>query len=147
MDDSHIPTSHNKSLPLCHFVGPAKYRREVFTKSEKRMLKETYLGISRRYEINFVEIGFDENYVHFLVQSVVMYSAKKVIQTIKSISMIWIFDLDPEVKKKLWEGKFWISGCYINTVCHYANVDVIIVYVKNQGKEYNQIHRDQLELF
>jgi len=147
MEENHIAKSHNKSLLLYHFVCPSKYRREVFTKEVEKTLKETCEGISLRYEIRFIEIGSDEDHVHFLVQGVPMYSPKKVIQIIKSITAVEIFKLHPEVKQKLWGGKFWTSGYYVNTVGQYANADVIRAYVKNQGKEYKQIHRIQLELF
>ena len=53
----------------------------------------------------------------------------------------------PEVKKILWGGKFWTSGYYINTVGRHGNEDVIANYVKYQGRQYQQIHRNQLELF
>jgi len=108
-------------LLLYHFVCPSKYRREVFTKEVEKTLKETCEGISHRYEIRFIEIGSDEDHVHFLVQSVPMYSLKKAIQIIKSITAIEIFKLHPEVKQKLWGGKFWTSGYYVNTVGQYAN--------------------------
>ena len=147
MEEKHITKSHHKSLLLYHFVCPSKYRREVFTKGVENTLKETCEGISLRYEIRFVEIGSDEEHVHFLIQSVPMYSPKKVIQIIKSITAVEIFKHHPEVKQKLWGGKFWTSGYYVNTVGQYANADVIRAYVKNQGKEYKQIHRIQLELF
>ena len=42
----------------------------MFTKSVEETLKTTCLGIDERYEIHFVEIGIDEDHVHFLVQSV-----------------------------------------------------------------------------
>jgi putative transposase len=147
MEDSHILKSHNKSLLLYHFVCPAKYRREVFTDEVEDTLKKVCSEISARYEMNFVEIGSDEDHVHFLVQSVPTYSVKKVIQTIKSITAIQIFKLHPEVKKKLWGGKFWTSGYYVNTVGQYGSAEVIKAYVRNQGMEYKQIHKDQLALF
>ena len=147
MEDKHILKSHNKSLLLYHIVCPTKYRRKVFTEGVENTLKEVCEGISKRYEINFVEIGADENHVHFLVQSVPMYSPKKVVQTIKSITGIKIFKRHPEVKKKLWGGKFWTSGYYVNTVGQYGNADVIKRYVENQGGKYKQIHLDQLRLF
>jgi len=146
MEYNHISKSHNKSLLLYHYVCPAKYRREVFSKEVEITLKTTCAGISERYEINFVEIGADEDHVHFLIQSVPTYSPKRIIQTIKSITAKQIFTQHPEVKKKLWGGKFWTSGYYVNTVGQYANVEVIKTYVQNQGKEYKEIHIGQLEL-
>ncbi len=125
----------------------AVYRRDVFTIAVEKTLKDTCQGISERFEINFIEIGADEDHVHFLVQSVPTYSPKKVVQTIKSITAIQIFKLHPEVKEKLWGGKFWTSGYYINTVGQYGNADLIKKYVQSQGKKYKQIYRGQLSLF
>ena len=147
MEDTHIIKSHNKNLLLYHIVCPSKYRRKVFTTKVEETMKEICEGISQRYEIAFVEIGSDEDHVHFLVQSVPTYSPKKVVQTIKSITAIQIFKHHPEVKEKLLGGKFWTSGYYVNTVGQYANVDLIKEYVQKQGKNYKQIYRGQLSLF
>ena len=145
--DKHILKSHNKSLLLYHFVCPAKYRRKVFTDSVEKTLRKTCQGIEARYEIVFLEIGADEDHVHFLVQSVPTNSPKKIINTIKSITAIEIFKHHPEVKLKLWGGKFWTSGYYVNTVGQYGNVTMIMNYVQNQGKNYKRIYRNQLSLF
>ncbi len=147
MKDRHIVKSHNKNLLMYHIVCPAKYRRKVFTESVEKTLKKVCKGISNRYEIYFVEIGSDENHVHFLVQSVPMYSPKKITNIVKSITAIEIFKLHPEVKTLLWGVKFWTSGYYINTVGQYGNAEVIGNYVRNQGKKYRQFHREQLKLF
>lgn len=145
----HIFKSHNKSLLLYHLVCPIKYRRSVLSDEVSNTLKEICLGISSRYEIYFVEIGCDENHVHFLIQSVPMMSPKKIVNTVKSLTAREIFRLHPEVKRFLWGGKFWTSGYYINTVGQYANEEVIKKYLKNQGKvtEYKKIHTSQLKLF
>jgi len=44
-----------------------------------------------------------------LVQSVPVYSPKKIVQIIKSITAREIFRLCPEVKKKLWGGELLVS--------------------------------------
>ena len=145
----HIYKSHNKSLLLYHLVCPIKYRRSVLTDEVSITFQEICLGISSRYEIHFVEIGFDENHVHFLIQSVPMMSPKKIVNTVKSLTAREIFRLHPEVKQFLWGGKFWTSGYYINTVGQYANEEVIKKYLKEQGKEkeYKKIYTSQLKLF
>jgi len=58
-----------------------------------------------------------------------------------------IFKIHPEVKKMLWGGQIWTSGYYINTVGQYGNEKVIREYVENQGRQYKQIHKAQLNLF
>ena len=145
--DKHIIKSHNKNLLLYHFVCPAKYRREVFTKEVESSLKDICQGIGMRYEIYTHEIVTDENHVHFLIQSVPTYSPTTIITTVKSITAKKIFKAHPEVKKKLWGGKFWTSGYYVNTVGQYGSFEMIQKYVQNQGKKYTQIYRNQLSLF
>ena len=143
----HILKSHNKNLLLYHLVCPSKYRRKVFTEEVEDTLKEICIGIEKRYEVHFVEIGVDEDHVHFLLQSVPMQSPTRIVKTVKSITAIELFKRHPEVKEHLWGGQFWTSGYYINTVGASGNEQVIKEYVQSQGKEYRQIYRDQLSLF
>jgi REP element-mobilizing transposase RayT len=144
-----IHKSHNVSVLLYHIVCPAKYRRVVFSPEVDQKLKEVCVEISKRHEITFLEIGTDKDHVHFLVQSVPMYSPKKIVQIIKSITAREIFAACPEVKKKLWGGEFWTDGYYISTVGQHGNEQMISRYIKQPGreKEYKQLHNQQLTLF
>ena len=144
---NHILKSHNKNLLLYHLVCPTKYRRKVFTEEVENTLKEICIGIEERYEVHFVEVGVDEDHVHFLLQSVPMQSPTKIVKIVKSVTAIELFKRHPEVKEQLWGGHFWTSGYYINTVGASGNEQVIKEYVQSQGKEYRQIYRDQLSLF
>ena len=141
--NKHIYKHHNKTLLLYHLVFPAKYRSEVFTESVSETLKEVCLGISGRYEVYFVEIGMEENHVHFLIQSVPALSVTQIVKTIKSITAKQIFQLHPEVKKFLWGGNLWTSGFYANTVSEYANAEGIQKYIENQ-RAYKKILVQQL---
>jgi REP element-mobilizing transposase RayT len=126
-----------------------KYRKTVITEEIGEGLKQICLDISDRYEVHFIEIGHEPYHVHFLVQSVPSYSVSKMINMLKSITAKELFKRFPEIKTKLWGGKFWTSGFYANTVGQYANEEVIKAYVKNQGaeKEYKKLHANQLTLF
>lgn len=137
------------SVLLYHLVCPAKYRKVVFTKDVDKELKEICLEISKRYEMSFIEIGTDDNHVHFLLQTVPMYSPSRLSQVVKSITAREMFRRVPEVKKKLWGGEFWTKGYFINTVSEHGNEEVIRKYVREQGREeeYRQIHRPQLDFF
>ena len=146
----HIHKRHNKNLLLYHLVCPIKYRRSVLTDAVEISLVEICKNIELRFEILFIEIGADENHVHFLIQSVPMLSIKSIAQTVKSITAKELFRLHPEVKHQLWGGQFWSSGYYVNTVGQYANEEVIQKYISLQGKEkvkYKKFHRNQLRLF
>ena len=144
----YIHKSHNVTVLLYHMVFPAKYRRVVFDVSVDQVLREVCLDIEKRYQIKFLEIGTDEDHVHFLVQSVPTYSVTKIVTIIKSVTARQIFRLRPEVKKKLWGGEFWTDGYFTSTVGKYGNENMIGKYVKNQGKEYKKLHEDrQLAFF
>ena len=146
----HIYKRHNKSLLLYHLVCPIKYRRSILTESVELSLVEVCINIEKRFEIKFLEIGSDENPVHFLLQSVPMLSVKNIAQTVKSLTAKELFRLHPEVKQQLWGGQFWSSGYYVNTVGQYANEETIQKYISTQGKdskEYKSYHKSQLSLF
>ena len=139
-----IRKRHNVNILLYHIVCPAKYRKAVFTEEVDQKLKEICEGIEERYEIEFLEIGTDQDHVHFLVQSVPDYSRTKIVRTIKSITAKKIFELLPEVKKQLWGGEFWSDGYFISTIGSHTTEDVIKQYVKEQGTSKENI---QLRLF
>jgi putative transposase len=143
----YIHKSHNVSVLLYHIVCPVKYRRVVFTPPVDQKVKETCLEISKRYEMAFIEVGTDEDHVHFLVQSVAVYSPKKIVQIIKSITARDIFRLCPDVKKKLWGGEFWSAGYFMSTVGQHGNEEIIQKYIEGQGSQYTQLHGQQLSLF
>lgn len=146
----YIHKSHNVSLLLYQIVCPAKYRRVVFSDAVDKTLKDICLEISKRYQIYFLEIGTDDNHVHFLVQSVPMYSPTKIVTIIKSITAREIFSKNHEVKKQLWGGEFWTDVYFVNTVSKHGNEDVIANYVREQGveKQYKVLHKVvQLSLF
>ena len=145
----YVHKSHNVSVLLYHYVCPAKYRRIIFSDSVDKSLKEGCLEISKRFEIEFVEIGTDKDHVHFLVQSVPTMSPTQIIRIVKSVTAKELFRLHPEIKQKLWGGEFWTKGYYVNTVGRHGDENIIQQYVKSQGteKEYKKLHEQQLRLF
>ena len=112
-------------------------------------MKKICIEISERYEINFVEIGYEPDHVYFLVQSVPSLSVSVITRKLKSITAKQLFQKHLEIKVKLWGGNFWTSGYYANTVGQYANEEVIKKYIENQGKakRYKKVYQGQLSLF
>jgi REP element-mobilizing transposase RayT len=120
----------------------------VFDTAVDMVLKDVCLDLEKRYEIKFLEIGTDKDHVHFLVQSVPMYSVKKIVQMVKSITAWEMFRRCPQIKKQLWGGEFWTDGYFASTVGKHGDENMIGKYVKNQGKQYQKIHENkQLALF
>ena len=143
----HIHKRHNKNLLLYHLVCPIKYIRSILSNEVEKSLVDVCINIEKRFDIFFIEIGSDENHVHFLIQSVPMMSVKSIAQTVKSITAKELFRLHPEVKRQLWGGQFWSSGYYVNTVGQYANEEIIQKYISSQGdgkNKYKKFHRNQL---
>ena len=104
-DAQFIHKEHNVSVLMYHFVC---YRKVVFdNEMVNKILKDTCIEISKRFEIHFLEIGTDL----FLIQSIPIKSSTQIITVIKNIT----FKLCPEVKKQLWGGEFWSKGFYVDT--------------------------------
>lgn len=145
----HISKRHNKTLLLYHLVFPLKYRKQLITQEIGESLKAICIGISERYEVEFIEIGYESDHVHFLVQSVPNFSVSEMVGMLQSITAKRLFSDHPQLRENLWGGNFWTSGYYANAVGQYANEEVIRKYVENQGmeKEYRKIHESQLKLF
>ena len=72
----YIHKAHNVSVLLYHYVCPAKYRRVIFDDKVDKVLIQTCEEISKRYDINIMEIGTDGDHVHFLIQSVPMLAPR-----------------------------------------------------------------------
>ena len=102
----HVHKRHNKTLLLYHLVFPCKYRRTVLTEAVELTLKKICLEIGACYEMNFIEIGSDDNHVHYLVQSIPSVSVSDLVKTIKSITAKALFKAHPEIKKILWKTKY-----------------------------------------
>ena len=145
-ESKYIHKSHNVSVLMYHLVSSAKYRRVIFDDEVDSVLKDICEEIEKRYEIRFLEIGADRDHVHFLIQSVPMYSPTKIAKTVKSLTAKGVFKAVPGVRKKLWGGEFWGKGFFINTVGQHGCESTIANYVRNQGaeSEYKLLHKAQM---
>ena len=82
-ESEYIHKNHNVSVLM---YRSAKYRRVIFDNEVDSVLKSICEEIEKRYEIRFLEIGTDRDHVHFLIQSVPMYSPTKITKTVKSLT-------------------------------------------------------------
>jgi putative transposase len=65
-------------------------------------------------------------------------------QICKSIIAKQIFKQFKEIKEELWGGHFWTEGGHIDTVGDGYGEDKMKEYIKNQGRNINQM---RLEFF
>ena len=122
-----------------HFVFVIKYRKDLFLDDKYvKTFRDVCKGMEERYTIKFETIGFDEDHVHFMLQSVPKYSPSQLFRIVKSITAIKLFEKYPDLKKELWGGEFWSDGGYVGTVGEGVNADIIRRYIENQGRKKDQ---------
>lgn len=118
-----------------HFVQCVKYRREALVNPEIiDKLKEQIHNISQTFDVEVLNIETDKDHFHLLFKGHPTLEMTKYINAIKTLTSREIQRKFPEVKKLLWEGKFWSqSYCLITT--GQVTLDQLKKYVESQGKE------------
>ena len=131
MKDDLCKSAHKVFKIKYHFVFCIKYRKDLFLE-EKYVgtVKEICKGLEDRYHMTFETMGFDEDHVHFMLQSVPKYSPSQLFRVIKSITAIKLFEKHPDLKKDLWGGEFWSAGGYVGTVGEGVNAEIIRNYIR-----------------
>lgn len=144
MENELCRGSHKVFRIKYHFVLCIKYRKDLFlNENYVNTIKKICEGLQERYHLRFETLGFDEDHVHFMLQSLTTtYSPAKIFQVVKSITAIKMFEIHNEIKEELWGGEFWSDGGYVATVGEGVNADVIRDYIKKQGRK-----SEQLKLF
>ena len=123
-----------------HFVFCIKYRKDLFVDDKYTdFLRETCLGIEERYSIVFETMGFDDDHVHFMIQTFPRFCPSDVFRIVKSITAKKLFEKFPDIKKDLWGGQFWSDGGYVGTVGEGINGEIIRNYIRNQGRKIGQL--------
>lgn len=136
MDDDLCKAAHKVLKIKYHFVFCIKYRKDLFLEEKYvKTFKDVCEGIEQRYNVKFETVGFDEDHVHLMIQSILSYSPSKIFQVVKSITAIKLFEQHPDLKKELWGGEFWSDGGFVGTVGEGINADIIRKYIKNQGRK------------
>ena len=73
-------------------------------------LLTTCIQIEQAYEMRFLEIGNDEDHVHFMIQGIPTMSITSIVQIIKSITTRQIYTLHrKEITRQIWTGKLRTS--------------------------------------
>ena len=123
-----------------HMIICVKYRKKLLLEQGRiEFLKEIMQGLALRYYFKFEAIGIDEDHLHVIVGAAPKYSPSQIMGTLKSWSAKLIFKKYPYLRKELWGGEFWSDGGHIDTVSEYGGLDRIKKYVKEQGRDVNQL--------
>ena len=122
-----------------HMVFVVKYRKDLISDTIFSYTKKIFDGISKRYYLNFHAIGYEEDHFHTLVEARPRYSPSQIMQICKSITAKEIFKQFPEIRDELWGGHFWTEGGHIDTVGDGYGEQQMKEYIKNQGRDHNQL--------
>jgi putative transposase len=113
-----------------------EYRKKVFDKPEiVELLKRKTKEISNTFEVEILDQECGLDHIHMIFKARPTLDIPKYLNALKTISSREIRRNFPEVKKKLWDGKFWSpSSCLITT--GQVTLDQLKKYVENQGKNH-----------
>ena len=89
-----------------HIVFPVKYRKSLLDKEISEGIKGIAREIGERYEIEFEQIGCDENHIHILCSFHPKYSIGEIVRKFKSITARELFKRHPRLRRELWGGNF-----------------------------------------
>jgi len=118
-----------------HIVFPVKYRKALLNSEITIFVKELAKEIGDRYEIEFEQLGCDENHIHVLCSFHPKYSIGEVVRKFKSITARELFKKFDWLKKELWGGEFWSDGYYAATVGVRGDWKAVERYVRRQGMD------------
>lgn len=119
---------------------PVKYHRDVFTETVPQTLKTVCLEFGPAYDIYFLEIGIDEDRVHFLIQTIPNIRFSDLVKKIKKYHRPGYLCQTSRGENKTLGRSLLDTGL----LCQYrgkATMSLITNYVKNQGiPQYQQLH-------
>ncbi len=117
-----------------HLILVIKYRNKVITPNISERLKEIFLYIAPSYNITLQEWNQDQDHVHILLKAHPNSQLAKFINAYKSASSRLIKKEFPEIKKSLWQSKFWSTSYCLISVGG-APLAVLKKYIQTQGEK------------
>ena len=126
-----------------HFVWIPKYRRKVLSGAVGQRAAELFREIAKQYEMRMDTLSVLEDHGHLFLSAPPRYAPAQIVNIMKSISAKKIFEEFPQVKQKLWGGKFWADGYDVGSSGDDVTADVIRRYIQYQQRVKDQ----QLRLF
>lgn len=121
-----------------HIVWVPKYRKKVLTKDIQLRIKEIFNDIARQYEFEIEAMEVKEEHVHIFLSAPPRYAPAEVVNILKGISSIKLFEEFPWLKQYLWAGELWNDGYFVRTVGDKVTSEIIKRYIKYQHQQDNQ---------
>jgi putative transposase len=100
-----------------HLVFVTKYRRDVFTDSMLKDLKEIFRNVCLNFGAELAEFNGEHDHVHLLINYPTKISISSLVNSLKGVSSRLIRKKKyPEIQKKLWGNQLW-SPSYFAGSC------------------------------
>ena len=126
--------SHSVFLLNYHLVLVVKYRNKVFDNNVSNRAKAIFEYIAPNYNITLLEWNHDSDHIHILFKAHPKTEISKFINAYKSSSSRLLKKEYQDIRKQLWEDKFWSqSFCLLTTGG--APIEVIKKYIESQGRK------------
>ena len=114
-----------------HLVCVTKYRDEVFSGEELKLIEEVFRHVAKQMNFQILEISGEDEHVHALIEYPPKLSVSKIVNALKGVSSRRYGQAGfkkPHGKTALW------SPSYFAVSVGGAPIEVLIKYIKNQEK-------------
>ncbi len=114
-----------------HLVCVAKYRDEIFSGEELKLIEEVFRHVATQMNFQILEISGEDEHVHALIEYPPKLSVSKIVNALKGVSSRRYGQAGfkkPHGKTALW------SPSYFAVSVGGAPIEVLIKYIKNQEK-------------
>ena len=135
-------TAHSSYRCEYHIVFAPKYRRKVIYWQIKADVGAIIRKLCNELKVEILEAEACPDHIHMLVSIPPYMSIAQFVGTLKSKSVLMIFDRHANLKYKYGNRSFWCRGYYVDTVG--KNEKIIRDYIRNQLEE--DLASDQISL-
>jgi len=116
-----------------HLVFCPKYRKSVIIGEVKEFLEECIETIADARGFKILEKQIMPNHIHLFISTPPQYSPTAIVKVLRGVTSLRLFNKFPELKEKLWKGKFWSPSYYVGTAGH-VSAETIERYIQEQKR-------------
>lgn len=115
-----------------HIIFCTKNRSEIIIDAVEIELKKILAEICEEYDWKLEKLETMPDHVHMFIRADHMTAPVEIVETLKSISAVYIFAMFPKIKgKKHWGSGLWSRSTYYGAVGHVSE-ETIKKYIEDQ---------------
>jgi putative transposase len=131
-----LKSRKHMTFRLCyHLILTLKYRKDILTKEMQDRLEQILTTLLVKWQCEPIELGGEGDHIHILFDGYPGLNLVNFIKNLKSVSSRRMRkEYEEYLDSHLWGGEFWNDDSTIISVGASASIEVLIDYIKNQGK-------------